>query len=172
MINFNHYFIVRADTENGKMKPYLWLCLCCRREPAVLVAGPRRRQKELLGRLPAWSAAVLLQPGGELHGHELLLQLWRWHRHVVSLLHGACYCMEHLQNKKPLFCSFVSNWISHFVLSDEHISRETFCWNQSTEGNLTISQRKLLLNALFTIHGSSLVCLASYSNWIKQYGWI
>lgn len=49
--------------------------LCCRRQSHVLVAGPRWREAELLGRVPARRAAVLLQPGGELRGHELLLQL-------------------------------------------------------------------------------------------------
>lgn len=57
--------------------------LCCRRQSDVLVAGPRRGEAELLGRVPARRAAVLLQPGGELRGHELLLQLRRRQRSVV-----------------------------------------------------------------------------------------
>lgn len=57
--------------------------LRCRRQPDVLVAGPGRREAELLGRLPAGSAAVLVQPGGELRGHELLLQLRCRHRFLV-----------------------------------------------------------------------------------------
>lgn len=60
--------------------------LSCRRQPDVLVARPGGREAELLGRLPAGSAAVLVQPGGELHGHELLLQLRRRHRLLVRAL--------------------------------------------------------------------------------------
>lgn len=64
-----------------------WLCLCCRWKSAVLVAGPWWRQKELLGRLPSWSTAMFLQPGGELCGYELLLQLWCWYRQLVWNVH-------------------------------------------------------------------------------------
>lgn len=64
-----------------------WLWFGCRWQSAFVVAGPGRRKEELLGRLPAWSSAVLLQPGGELHWHELLLQLWCWHRHMVQTAH-------------------------------------------------------------------------------------
>lgn len=59
--------------------------LSCRRQSDVLVARPGRRDAELLGRLPAGSPAVLVQPGGELHGHELLLQLRRRHRFLVRV---------------------------------------------------------------------------------------
>ena len=51
------------------------LVLGYRWQPDVLVARPGRRETELLGRFPARSPAVLLQPRGELRGHELLLQL-------------------------------------------------------------------------------------------------
>ena len=61
--------------------------LCCRRQSDVLVAGPWRGEAELLGRVPARRAAVLLQPGGELHGHELLLQLRRRQRRMVPFQH-------------------------------------------------------------------------------------
>lgn len=66
-------------------------CFCCRRQSHVLVAGPRRGEAELLGRLPARRAAVLLQPGGELRGHELLLQLRRRQRHVVPLKNPSTF---------------------------------------------------------------------------------
>lgn len=59
---------------------YLTLVYCCyRRYSSVVVGGPGRREEDLLGRIPAWSSAVLLQPGRKLHGYELLLQLWRRH---------------------------------------------------------------------------------------------
>lgn len=48
------------------------------------MAGPRRGEAELLGRVPARRAAVLLQPGGELRRHELLLQLRRRQRSLVN----------------------------------------------------------------------------------------
>lgn len=59
----------------------LYVCMslthCCigRWQPPILVARPAWGETELLGRLPAWDSAVLLQPGREVHGYELLLQL-------------------------------------------------------------------------------------------------
>lgn len=53
------------------------LTLLCRWCPHGLVGGQKRGEAHLLGGLPAWGAAVLLQFGGELHRHELLLQLRR-----------------------------------------------------------------------------------------------
>ena len=61
----------------------------CRWDASVLVAGPEWGEAYLLGRLPAGSAAVLLQSGGELHGHELLLQLRCRQRHMVPLTRNS-----------------------------------------------------------------------------------
>lgn len=63
--------------------------LCYRRDPPVLVGGQERGEADLLGRLPSWSAAMLLQPERKLHGHELLLQLRRKQGLMVTPKHAA-----------------------------------------------------------------------------------
>ncbi len=94
------------------------LVYCCRWQSAVLVAGSGRREAKLLGRLPLWSSAVLLQPGGELHRHELLLQLWRRYRRMV---HSAdTYKLAFLVPKEYLFSFFAvhfywKRWFYYFV---------------------------------------------------------
>lgn len=58
--------------------------LSCRWKPLHLVGWQSQREALLLGRLWAWNSEMCLRHRAQLHGPQILLQLWRGLQAVVS----------------------------------------------------------------------------------------